>query len=406
MEPSVPGHRVLVPPSSPPAMSLFPDVAPEPLGQRRNQSLSDEISARATTTVAPVTSAPPRLFRSTDPSISWVKNHPYWDCDAPLGHGAFGSVRKVKLLTPLGYTVHWEADSGKPKFNSDEDMLLREMTEEEWPQFVGGDDATLQSLKARVSASVQWCQQLNFSGLFCASKTIGATSKEMFQRAREEIKLLNKLADSKHVVRMYDSEAIWRGEFGKVVIVMELGEMDFGDYLKSRSLSDENDEEAQDVPGSGDVFAKAGDTQETPQEGERGPMDAVEIFAWWQQMVAGVQAVHSHDIMHCDIKPSNFIMVRTTRTSGTSSASSVRCEHHKYTLKLCDFGVSRQLEDSETHLSVVNAFGTLLYMSPEVLHTIEPHCKLHITKAGDIWGLGVILHQMLHSGSTPYGHLA
>ena len=415
MGPPIPRHPMPVPPSSPSIMVLdapssnVPPADQNPSARDEEGTTTPSAGTTEAVPVSPITPAPilPHLFNSTDTSLSWVGRHPYWNCEA-LGHGAFGSVRKVSLLTPLGYTVSRDA-KGMLKFNAKDDILLRPMRDEEWVRLVGGDDAILEGLKASVSDSkaVEWCQQLNFSGLFCAAKTIAATRNELFQRACEEIELLKQLAHSEHVVRMYNSEAIWSGELGKVVIVMELGEMDFGDYLKSRTLTDENDGAAQDMPGSGVFNMTSRHETSISQEGsaERRWMGAFEIFGWWKQMVAGVQAAHSHDIMHCDIKPSNFIMVRKTAFERASAASSTRCEHEEYTLKLCDFGVSRQLVDLNTHLSIVNAFGTLLYMSPEMLHTIEAHGKLHVTKAVDMWGLGVILHQMLHNGATPYGHL-
>ena len=39
-------------------------------------------------------------------------------------------------------------------------------------------------------------------------------------------------------------------------------------------------------------------------------LGAVEIFFWWRQMLAAVQAVHDHGIIHCDLKPQNFILFR------------------------------------------------------------------------------------------------
>ena len=334
---------------------------------------------------------PPLIFDRADPTLEWINNHPYEDCGF-LGQGAFGSVRKVKLLTPLGYTVQRDAQ-GVPIFKDVEgDMVLRKMTDEEWSNHVGGVDCTRvlqESVSGGRTASAPgaWTQQLNLSGISCASKQIIAKSPEELQCCLQEIQLMKSVGDCEHIVRIYDHSTIWTSYICKVIIVMELGDMDFGHYLKSRSLwsGDENDQGAQ-----------------KPEAEKKRPMDAVEIFAWWRQMVAGIQAVHSQEIMHCDLKPSNFILVR--RSSPREDRGALPREHEEYTLKLCDFGVSRQLKNSETHHTIVNAFGTVLYMSPEMLHNSQ-HCMLHITKAVDIWGLGVILHQMLHNGSTPYGHL-
>ena len=365
---------------------------------------------------------PRRIFHRADPTLEWINSHPYHDCGA-LGQGAFGSVRKVKLLTPLGYTVQHDA-RGIPVFkDGDGDMLLRKMTEQEWEHNVGGKGLRgLQSWgkEGGDDAAGVVATQLNFSGITCAAKDVTARSDAEFQRCLEEIKLMATLGDSERVVRVYDWQTVWSVgavKIRRVIIVMELGEMDFAQYLKSRSLSD--DESADD--GGSAAQKKDGAAQEDSRQSEsvfkmsssrqeasqgidppnRRPMDATEIFGWWRQMVFGLHQVHSHDIMHCDIKPSNFIMVRSPAPRRSGSR-----DHENYTLKLCDFGVSRQLGDSETHISLVNAFGTLLYMSPEMLHSIAPDSIIRVTKSVDVWGLGVILHQMLHCGATPYGHFA
>ena len=126
-------------------------------------------------------------------------------------------------------------------------------------------------------------------------------------------------------------------------------------------------------------------------------------------MLAAVNAVHDHDIVHCDLKPHNFILFRRRSKDhpeeiGTGGAS-VLFEHEKYMLKLSDFGLSRQLEDSATHVSEKFPIGTVRYMAPEVVHDCRSNSKLWVGKAADIWSIGVILHQMSHQGLTPHSHV-
>ena len=389
-----------LPPLPSPVLPL-PAISPPGISNSQLVSHANKInfmepSAPGLSAASPTTS----IFTRSDPTLQWINSHPYEDCGA-LGQGSFGFVRKVKLLTPLGYTIK-RSSQGFPLFKDigGGDMLLRKMTEHEWTHLVGGDWRTLQEEVSRAKISeVGWAEHLNFSGLACASKEIFEKSEAGFHRCLWEVRLMEKLRNCEHIVRVYDSEAVLK--IRKVTIVMELGEMDFGQYLKSRSLS-EHDEGEEGKSGVLTSKPQRDTISQTDCPDSTVPMDAFEIFAWWRQMVAGMQAVHTHDIIHGDVKPNNFIMVRRTRgVVGGGGA-----DHEEYSLKLADFGMSRKLEDFETHLSVVNAFGSPLYMAPEVLHTTEAHCKLHITKAVDIWGLGVVLHQMLHNGSTPYGHLA
>ena len=134
----------------------------------------------------------------------------------------------------------------------------------------------------------------------------------------------------------------------------------------------------------------------------------MEIFFWWRQILAAVKAVHDHNVVHCDLKPQNFILFRQRsrdHLEELGTGASVQFEHEKYMLKLCDFGVSRELEDSATHVSENVPIGTVRYMAPEVVHDCRSNGKLWVGKAADNWSIGVILHQMLHLGLTPHSHV-
>jgi mitogen-activated protein kinase kinase len=81
----------------------------------------------------------------------------------------------------------------------------------------------------------------------------------------------------------------------------------------------------------------------------------------------------SHRIMHRDIKPSNILV------------------NSKGQIKLCDFGVSGELEGS-----VANTFvGTGTYMAPERIQG-APY-----TVKSDVWSVGLTLHE-LAIGKFPF----
>eukprot|EP00045_Choanoeca_perplexa_P005435 m.46114 g.46114 ORF g.46114 m.46114 type:complete len:413 (-) comp13117_c0_seq1:57-1295(-) len=91
------------------------------------------------------------------------------------------------------------------------------------------------------------------------------------------------------------------------------------------------------------------------------------------EVLAGLDYLISLKIMHRDVKPSNIL---------------INTQGH---VKLCDFGVSRQLEKSVTATYV----GTNAYMSPErVLH--QPY-----DARSDVWSLGISTYE-LASGQQPY----
>lgn len=92
----------------------------------------------------------------------------------------------------------------------------------------------------------------------------------------------------------------------------------------------------------------------------------------WQMLLA-LNYIHSHGIIHGDIKLENFMY------------DSPESDH----IKLIDFGFSKMNGDSTS-----KAFGTLSYVAPEML-------ELKCTSRSDMWSLGVIVFVLL-SGYMPF----
>ena len=109
---------------------------------------------------------------------------------------------------------------------------------------------------------------------------------------------------------------------------------------------------------------------------ERGlaPRERVVLFL---QVLDAVRYAHRNLVVHRDLKPSNLLVNADGR------------------VKLLDFGIAKQLEQTEATATADRAL-TFQYASPEQLHDAP------ITTASDIWQLGVILHRLL-AGSHPFG---
>ena len=110
----------------------------------------------------------------------------------------------------------------------------------------------------------------------------------------------------------------------------------------------------------------------------RGPLppdEAAEIAA---QVAAGLGAAHRAGVVHRDVKPANVMLV-------AGGAPSVR---------VLDFGIARTEDPGLT--APDQSVGTALYMSPEQLRGGPVDAR------ADVWGLGVVLYEML-AGHRPFG---
>ncbi|KAH9525670.1 Serine/threonine-protein kinase 36 [Bulinus truncatus] len=103
------------------------------------------------------------------------------------------------------------------------------------------------------------------------------------------------------------------------------------------------------------------------------PEEQVQVIA--AQLVSALYYLHSHRILHRDMKPQNILL-------GKGGV-----------IKLCDFGFARGMSTNTLVLTSIK--GTPLYMSPELVEE-KPY-----DHTADLWALGCILYE-LFVGSPPF----
>jgi serine/threonine protein kinase len=111
-----------------------------------------------------------------------------------------------------------------------------------------------------------------------------------------------------------------------------------------------------------------------------------------RQMAAGVEHIHSKNVVHRDIKPTNILIHRPT--------DAVQVQ-----LKISGFGCCEVTDTDGTFLQLDGIRGTANYLAPELLQQIDSdgYTEERFSDAIDVFSLGCTFYQFLSKGTHPFG---
>ncbi len=110
----------------------------------------------------------------------------------------------------------------------------------------------------------------------------------------------------------------------------------------------------------------------------RGALPPGEALALLEQVGDALAAAHARGIVHCDLKPQNLFVARSTLRGVP------------FVVKVLDFGIARAIAADHTSATVTRAIGSPMWMAPEQSET-----GARLRPATDVWALGLIAFRML-----------
>ncbi|KAG0420592.1 putative serine/threonine-protein kinase MPS1 like protein [Dictyocoela roeselum] len=192
---------------------------------------------------------------------------------------------------------------------------------------------------------------------------------------RNEIKMLEKLRGFDGIIEMVDYEV----KEDEILILMEYGDCDLSSIIPKRGAVNNCFKNGRDDDGETDNKFVDSFISDNSKNNHQNTLSVAYIRSIWEQIILIMKRVYEEKIVHCDLKPQNFIFV-------------------KGRIKLIDFGISK-MGLSDTTSVVNDNRGTVNYIAPEMVKNEK------IRRSVDIWSLGCILYEMVYNRSIFEGNM-
>jgi len=196
-----------------------------------------------------------------------------------------------------------------------------------------------------------------------------AEKRILFLNAIRELDLLTKLRDHPHIVTL--EYVSYKSPFG---------EDDF-EPIDSK----DKDRKYQRDDGIHFIFEKASYNLYQYIKDSANSLDFDLKKRYMIQMLLGIEYIHKHSIIHCDLKPQNILILE----------DKIDILGNKNIIQICDFGLSIPYTYQSTQVPDV---ATSWYRAPEIILGYP-----HYDYKSDVWSLGCIFFEMINKTQFLYG---